>query len=579
MYDQSREVEVYKASLPYMAAAKDLASSLQMNDHGPLHAQRVHSIAKRLGSLFPLTLHELSLLLAAALLHDIGMAKNREDHHEVSFELVKEMAECGKLPFDESEAEIVATLCKWHRKEYDSNAIAADGTRTGLLASLLRLADGMDLDYRRSDDFNQKEEVIDRFNVKQKPHHLSVINILALRFYVSRMEKRIEIFLDQFDHASLQLGRLIDEMVHTPISWPIQIIPVHKNIFENIQKKEEVKQKAIVFSYCNPHGAISAAISKRQLDFLGFETKVVYNYEHTGYAPKFWDKYFLDWNFDDIELVVILGMHISENQFKSVLNKISCNSHCLWTYASPLDMINKEIKQLTITGVNVLLGDERALFLGNSIDEESFFWMRVAGLCNFDDQNLFSFNMSREEYDVSRGLRYSLWSLINEKKSEESCHEIINKIIHNERKFFIENEPLWMDFINSNMPKFTKYGRVLMIGNVDIPGRFIYDIATKAIESQGLLPYENNEFSTPYVIYRRNSQNGIVILFYSHFSITTKAFPIKYFVSQCSEQLGSSSSIWQTYSDKETAKIAVNETIKRINSHFNESCQKEVEDI
>lgn len=580
MYDLTKEVKVYMASLPYMAAAKDLANSLQMNDHGPLHAQRVHSITKRLCSLFSLTEHEQSLVLASALLHDIGMAQDRENHHNASYVLVKKLAQDQILPFNEEEAEIVATLCKWHRKEYDPHVYCSKtNIRLGLLASILRLADGMDLDYRRSDDFDQKEAIINLFHKSQKPHHLSVLNILALRFYISRMEIRVEVFLNKFEHASLQLGMLVDEMIHTPISWPIQIIPIHDYVFDNIINKDDLTKNAIIFSYCNPHGAISAAISKRQLESLGFKAQVIFDSEHTGYAPKFWDKFFVNWDFKDIDLVVILDLHLSTEQVVPVLEKIKANSHCHWIYASVLEISNLEIKQLVSAGICILLGDERALFIGNSINDSSFFWMKVAGLCNFDDYILSASTIGKEEYNISRGIRFALWELINNGSSESEYLNIIDKIITNDKQFFTDREPLWEIVINEKLPEFTRYGKVLLLKKADIAGRFIYDIAERLIEIQGLLRYEKNEFATPYVIYRRESSKGVVILFFSSYSNPNMAFPVKYFVPQCLEQVGSNSSIWQTYRDEESAIIAINETIKRINTHFKVDCQDIVDQI
>jgi len=577
MYDQSKEVQVYMASLPYMEAAKDLANSLQMNDHGPLHAQRVHSITKQICSLFSLTPHEQSLVLASALLHDIGMANNREDHHNASYQLIKDMTLNKELPFDQDEAEIVATLCKWHRKEYDPHLNCSKrNIRLGLLASILRLADGMDLDYRRSDEFAKKENIIDKFHGKQKPHHLSVLNILALRFYISQMEVRIELFLNEFEHASLQLNRLVKEMVQTPISWPIQIIPVHNNVFEDSLINESNNRKAIIFSYCNPHGAITSAISKRQLDSLGFETNIVFDYERTGYASKFWNKYFLNWDFDDIDLVVILDLYILEEQFDAVLQKIKENSHCHWTYASVLDTTNSNITKMVSSGINILLGDERALFAGNSIDADSFFWMKIAGLSNSDDHILSSSTITEEEYKISRGIKHAVWELIDQKKEAESYNKIVHQIINNEKELFVQRESLWKTVIDEKTPKYTQYGRVIVLDTAKLAGRFIYDIASHVIETQGLLPYEDNEFATPFVIYRTPSSRGIMILFFSHFNNINKAFPVKYFVPQCDEQVGSSSSIWQTYPDEETAINAINETIQRINKHFRHDSQEVV---
>ncbi len=552
-----------------MSAAKELANSLQMNDHGPLHAQRVHSITKQLSSLFALTDHERSLLMASALLHDIGMAKNREEHHLVSYELVKELSDSNKLPFDQNETEIVATLCKWHRKNYDpANVCQMTGMRVGLLASILRLADGMDLDYRRSDKFETREDIVHKFYEPQERHHLSVLNILALRFNISNIDTRIELFMNLYDHASLQLGRLIDEMINTPISWPIQIIPVHERSYYHLVEKERNKN-AIIFSYCNPHGAVSAAISKRQLENLGFNCTVVFGNEQTGYAPIFWSKYFLNWDFRNTDLVALLDLHIPKDQEQDVLQKVSENRHCHWICASVLATTNAEIEKFSSVGLNILIGDERALFAGNSIDRIIVDWMKVAGLCNFDDHLLSATSFGEEEYKISRGIRHSLWELMENKSNNNDYLYLIDRIVNDDKKYFIDREPLWKKLIENRLPDYKIYGRVLVLKRTEIAGRFIYDIAGRLIEKQGLVPYDNNEFSTPFAIYWRQSGRGIVVLYFSRFVNTGKAYPVKYFVPHCDKQVGNNSTIWQTYPDKEKAIEKINETINRINSHFN----------
>ncbi len=562
-----------------MSAAKELASSMQMNDHGPLHAQRVHSITKQLSSLFPLTDHEQSLVMASALLHDIGMAKNREEHHTVSSDLVLDMSSKGELPFDEDEAKIVAKLCEWHRKEYEPARVCEKtGVRVGLLASILRLADGMDLDYRRSDKYETRKQIVQQFHGTQEKHHLSVLNILALRFSISKIDTRIELFMNLYDHASLQLGRLVDEMINTPISWPIQIIPVHERNYYQLVEKEKNKN-AIIFSYCNPHGAVSAAISKRQLESNGFNCKVVFGYDHTGYAPKFWQNYFLDWDFSDVDLVALLDLHIPNDLEDQIFKKIKENSHCHWICASVLETSNSKIEKLSSVGLNILVGDERALFAGNSMDSLIVDWMKIAGLCNFDDHLLSATSFGEKEYKISRGIRYALWELMETKAGNENYVNLIEKIVADERSYFIEKEPLWQKLVEEKLPNYQKYGRVLMLEKIDIPGRFIYDIAGRLVEKQGLVPYDNNEFSTPFVIYWRDSSRGTVVLYFSRFVNTSKAYPVRYFVPQCDEQVGNNSTIWQTYSSKDEAIAKINEVIKRINNHFKDDCDKEVVEL
>lgn len=185
MYDKYKERQVFVKSLPFMQTAKALAKSKGMNDHGPLHAQRVHSIVGHLCTLIELSAHERDLVRAAALLHDIGMAGDRENHHIKSADIVRNLVAEGELPFNDQEAEIVSKLCEWHRREYKPDDVHQElKIRTGVLASLLRLADAMDLDYRRGEDYPHQEPVIKQVYKEQSLHHLSVRNILGFRIRV-----------------------------------------------------------------------------------------------------------------------------------------------------------------------------------------------------------------------------------------------------------------------------------------------------------------------------------------------------------------------------------------------------------
>jgi hypothetical protein len=101
----------------------------------------------------------------------------------------------------------------------------------------------------------------------------------------------------------------------------------------------------------------------------------------------------------------------------------------------------------------------------------------------------------------------------------------------------------------------------------------------RLVETQGVLPYDSNEFSTPYVIYWQNSNRGIAVLYFSRFINISKAYPVKYFVPECDAQVGNSSTIWHTYPNQATAIKAINETIKRINSHFKVECNEIIEKL
>src|SRR5262249_30004667 len=111
------------------------------------------------------------LLRAASLFHDIGNMIERERHHIISQEMVEKLAETGQLPFSLREVTLVALICRWHRKEYDPDRcdeIQHETIRTGLLASILRIADALDSDFRRFDYSGPLLHVLELFF----PHEL-----------------------------------------------------------------------------------------------------------------------------------------------------------------------------------------------------------------------------------------------------------------------------------------------------------------------------------------------------------------------------------------------------------------------
>ncbi len=577
MYDLSKEVEVYKASLPYMMAAKDQANAKQMNDHGPLHAQRVHSNAKVLSLIFELTPFENSLLLASALLHDIGMVKNRETHHIVSYDIVKRLSNRGELPFDIVESEIVATLCRWHRKEYERDYVEPQtGVRVGLLATLLRVSDGMDLDYRRSADYANRNQIVEEFFSEQEKHHLSVLNVVALRVVVSSLGNRFDIFLDQFSHANEQVNRLVEELLDAQIPWPIQIVPTHEKL-PQIEVVGVSNKKAIVFAYCNAHGLISAAITKKQFEASGFETEVVCNFERTVSPGRFWRDHMPHYDFSAFSLVSIIDLHITDEYLERFLPIVEQNRHCDWRYSSPLAVSGLNIRKMIDAGMAVSFCDERGLFAGSALDRESLFWLKVAGLCNFDDHIMFTM-AEKAEYQISKGLRAEIARGIEGKCGVDYFAALIDRVNNNEKAGFIESSMELDANIAMAHIVYEQFGRVLVFEETDILGRSIYDYIYRAMDAAGILPYEG-EFSAPFAVYPMKGWYGVRILFMSRFNDLNKAYPVKYFTSAVESQVGSTSTIWQTFADEASALMAINETIARINEHYGEDCCKTLEGL
>ena len=85
------------------------------------------------------------------MLHDIGWMKGQKGHHKTSLQMIMEE---DRLPFSGKERTIVANVARYHRgaipvqghKEYEKLK-AADRTMVDRLASLLRVADALDVSH------------------------------------------------------------------------------------------------------------------------------------------------------------------------------------------------------------------------------------------------------------------------------------------------------------------------------------------------------------------------------------------------------------------------------------------------
>ncbi len=116
------------------------------------HGKQVSKIAQKLfdqlRSLHGLKSHDRTLLVAAAILHDIGYAISAESHHKHSLYLILNSELTG---FTDSERQVIANIARYHRRAYPKpqhvyfNALPLeDQGKVWMLGGILRLADAMD---------------------------------------------------------------------------------------------------------------------------------------------------------------------------------------------------------------------------------------------------------------------------------------------------------------------------------------------------------------------------------------------------------------------------------------------------
>lgn len=124
----------------------------------PLHAAHCKQVSDLALQLFDqlkqlhfLGPEERLILECAAILHDIGWIKGQQKHHKSSFNIIKNM---DSLFPDPEKRNMIALIARYHRKAEPSEghrpfmSLDSKGRRiVSLLASLLRVADGMDYDH------------------------------------------------------------------------------------------------------------------------------------------------------------------------------------------------------------------------------------------------------------------------------------------------------------------------------------------------------------------------------------------------------------------------------------------------
>ncbi|HEY3232585.1 MAG TPA: HD domain-containing protein, partial [Roseiflexaceae bacterium] len=212
-----QEVAILRTALPFLQFARARLS--EFADHGPTHALRVKSFATQLGSLMGLSRAEQQALRAAALFHDIGNVVDRGRHHIISQETVEQLAAEGSLPLAPKEAQVIALLCRWHRREYDPariDTVRGEKVRTGLLGSIIRVADAMDIDHRRSDYDRRFRAVIERFFPNQLKYWTSLEQILGVRIRAGA-DVELQVLTREPASDNNQIAMLRGDLATTPL--------------------------------------------------------------------------------------------------------------------------------------------------------------------------------------------------------------------------------------------------------------------------------------------------------------------------------------------------------------------------
>lgn len=532
----TQEIATLRAVIPILQFAR--AKLSEFADHGPGHALRVKSFATQLGYLLGLTSTEHHLLRAGALFHDVGNIVERGRHHLISQETVESLTAAGSLPFSATEAALVGLLCRWHRKEYDPNRcddLRGQSIRTGLLASILRVADAMDIDHRRSDYTDRFALVLRHFFPGELPYWTSLEEILGLRIHCGPTIS-LQIFRRDQLTDNLQVAMLRKDLETTPLAWSLREIAVKNKPTQTTEPGLTQKGLALLVFPFDPHSIVMAALSRKHLQLAGHRVELLC-YPDTADSPAWlWHEALNEFTPGSYEHLVVIndrpdpGINADLLKLTGVWRTAGVNVSLLNRHEANWDRLPALIEQ----GVEVILGGDWAYFWGEPTSQADLAWGRIAALCTRDPTQS-TVGLTVEEQSVSQGLLKTVYDAARQPTASVGdwaalAEAIMDRIVDPDptrSQTFFAAEASDFGRLYATLPEPGRVdGRVLRFEQVpaEFPPAYYWALEA-AIEHEGRSWERGICFNTPYAIATWSTGEAVELLAINHWR-DERAIPI-----------------------------------------------------
>lgn len=518
----AQEIATLQTAIPIVQFAR--AKLGEFTDHGPGHILRVKIFATQLGYLLGLTASEQHLLRAAALFHDVGNILDRARHHIISQETVETLVANGQLPFSRAEGNLVGLLCRWHRKEYDPDRLDqlhGEAIRTGLMASILRIADALDSDYRRVDYGTKFKRVLQLFYPEELPYLDDLATILGVRI-CCRPGLHLQVFVQhqiQME-ASYHIGALQKDVADTFLPCTIQVIkcapsgyplPAEVDTRTVAEVDDNPPHAALLICPFDPHSLIMAALSHKQLRAAGYNVELLVYPDTHGATAWLWEEGLRDFRPDHFAHLVVIGDRPDAAStpplFASVVR---------WQHAgATVTLLNRHqanwprLPDLLQLGVHVSLGGDWAYFWGDGADEVDLFWGQIAAICTRDPIQS-TVGLTAEEGEISQGLLKVLYDAVaNTARQAPGEGEgwialalpILERISADDRSWFADQAAAFAATYATLPGTPYVHNKVLYFElGPTTQGHSIFWGLERAIEHQGRTAERGISFSMPYAI-------------------------------------------------------------------------------
>lgn len=522
-----RDIVTLRVAIPILQFAR--SRLVQYADHGPNHALRVKSFAGQLARVMALSDLEQELLRAACLFHDVGNAVDRQQHHLISQQTVEKLAQTGELPFNRQEAETIGLLCRWHRGEYDSSRcteLNGVSVRVGLLASILRVADAMDIDHRRSDYTERFARVLRMFYPDRLPYWTSLEEILGVRIHCSTALE-LQVFSRGKIKDNIQIDMLRKDLASTPLDWRIQEIASSEQASGPPARPPRTGaggRRSVLLAFAfEPHSLIMAALSRVHLKQAGYAVEPLCFPDVSGYAKQLWGSIIPGFRPQEYTRLIVTGDRPEPTAGLQVMKTLS-----LWRAAgTPVTLLNRHeacwsrFPALLEHGVEVILGGDWAYFWGEQASQRDLWWGLIAALCT-RDPTLSILGIGEEETQVSRGLIKSVYELsLGEDDSAEDltrrANLLLDRIQADDRLYFRQQATGFREAFTHSLEEVKIQGKVIRCAQASgTPSCACYWAMEAAIERSRRAPVRGISFNNPYCMSTRRAGGSVELLAINH---------------------------------------------------------------
>jgi hypothetical protein len=419
--------------------------------------------------------------------------------------------------------------------------------RTGLIASILRVTDAMDIDHRRSDYPERLYNVLKMFFPKELPYWTSLEEILGLRIRCTP-EVNLQVFMREEIEDNMQTAMLRGDLESTPLDWVMHEIVVWDEETDSAlppklaspQRKD--RPALLVFSF-DPHSLVMAALSRKHLAADGYEVEPLCYPDTAGSAAWLWSEVLAETEPAHYEHLIIIG----DRPDPSVTSQLPAIIGHWRRHNVAVSLLNRyeanwpRLPDLLQLDVNVFLGGDWAYFWGDAISRVDVAWGRIAALCTRDPAQA-TLGMTGEERAVTQGLLKMVYDARSKPTTDITdwsalAEPILGQIEANNRKFFANQAAGFVEAYTTTTTPGEVDGRVLRFDQTPdaflslepAPGALSYAYywaLESAIERLGRVPERGIRFNVPYSTVACHNNGETEILAINHWQ-DEDAVPIR----------------------------------------------------